>query len=179
MSPDAITEDSVRVALGDLLQANWDPSNSQGYDATDDESVTKRIDVTLGTYSEDSSPPTMALRDVSEVAEGGAGYSSVKATGAGPIQTFQGRIDLLTYVGAEDDLPENTQLLAKRIGHEARAIIHDNAVGVMDSVTGELLATSLACSRPRVTPDPDLPGPHFVGRQEVTYEINEDPPNRS
>jgi hypothetical protein len=177
MSAD-ITEDSVRVALGDLLQANWDPTNSQGYDATDDESVTKRINVTLGTYSEDSPVPTMALRDVSEIAEGGAGYSSIKATGDGPIQTFRGRIDLLTYVGATEDLPENTQLVAKRIGFEAQSIIHDNAVGVMDPVTGELLATSLACSRPRVTPDPDLPGPQFVGRQEVTYEINEDPPDR-
>ena len=107
MSAD-ITEDSVRVALGDLLQANWDPTNSQGYDATDDESVTKRINVTLGTYSEDSPVPTMALRDVSEIPEGGSGYSSIKATGSGPIQTFRGRIDLLTYVGAEDDLPENT-----------------------------------------------------------------------
>ena len=178
MSED-ITEDSVRIALGDLLQTNWDPDSSQGYDATDDESATKRINVTLGTYSEDSPVPTMALRDVSEIAEGGAGYSSIKATGAGPIQTFRGRIDLLTYVGAEDNLPESTQLLAKRIGHEARAIIHDNAVGVMDPVTGELLATSLACSRPRVTPDPDLPGPQFVGRCEITYEVNEDPPNRS
>jgi len=177
MSED-ITENSVRVALGDLLQTNWDPSNSQGHDATDDESATKRINVTLGTYSEDSPVPTMALRDVSETPVGGSGYSSIKATGAGPIQTSRGRIDLLTYVGADEDLPENTQLLAKRIGHEARAIIHDNAVGVMDPVTGELLATSLACSRPRVTPDPNLPGPQFVGRQEVTYEINEDPPDR-
>jgi hypothetical protein len=44
--------------------------------------------------------------------------------------------------------------------------------------TGEVRVGRLACSRPRVTPDPDLPGPQFVGRQEVTYEINEDPPDR-
>ena len=178
MSPDDISEDSVRVALGDLLQTNWDPDNSQGYDATEDESVSKRIDVTLGTYSEDSSPPTMALRDVSEIPEGGSGYSSIKATGEGPIQTFRGRIDLLTYVGADEDLPENTQLLAKRIGHEARAIVHDNAVGLMDPMTGELLATSLACSRPLVGTDPDLPGPEWVGRCEITYQVHENPPQR-
>ena len=180
-----ITEGSVRVAIGELLRSEeWQADNALGYDPSLSEGDANHLDVTLGTYSEDNPVPQLALRDVSVIAEGGAGYSAIKATGEGPIQTFMGRIDVLTYVGEQGELTDsaggelNAQLAAKRIGHEVRAIVHDNSVGIMDPATGELLATSLACSRPRVTPDPDLPGPHWVGRQEVTYEVNEDPPNR-
>ena len=174
-----IREGSVRVAIGDLLQSGaWDASKAMGYDPTAEEGTEKHIDVTLGNYSEDNPVPTMALRDVSEIAEGASGYSGFKANGDGPIQTFRGRIDVNTFVGTDDDLPENTQLLAKRIGLELRDVIHANANGVMDSATGEFLATDLACSRPRIGTDPDLPGPEFLARNELTYTVSEDPPNR-
>lgn len=173
-----LVEGSVRVAIGDLLRAEWRADNALGYTPTADEGTDAHLDVTLGTYSEDNPVPTLALRAVSETPDTSA--SAIKATGEGSVQTTLGRIDIQAYVGADGDLPggENAQLAAKRIGLEVRSILHDNEIGVMDSSTGELLATNLVCSRPTVVPDPDLPGPEFVGRQEVTYEINDDPPTR-
>ena len=180
MSSQNLRKGSVRVALGDLLHEEWNPENTAGYDPTLSEGDGHHVDVTLGTYSEDNAVPQLALRSVSEMPEGGAGYSAIKANGDGPIQTFTGRIDVLAYVGEDGDLAggENPQLAAEMLGHEVRSIVHDNVDGVMDPVTGALLATDLACSRPRVSPDPDLPGPEWIGRQEVTYKLDENPPNR-
>ncbi|MDL5361352.1 hypothetical protein [Halalkalicoccus sp. NIPERK01] len=173
-----LREGSVRVALGDLLRSEWNSANAAGYDPTVSEGNGKHLNVTLGTYDENGPDPQIALRDVSEMPTGGDGYSAIKATGAGPIQTSRGRIDCNVFTGAQDDLPEHPQLLAKRIGLEVREIIHDNAQGIMDSATGELLVTDVACSRPRVTPDTDRPTVEWIGRCEVTYTIHDDPPER-
>lgn len=169
---------SVRVALGDLLHAEWDPSNAAGYDPNLAESDPKHLDIHLGQFSEDGAFPQLGLRDVSETAAGSTGYAAMKATGAGPVQDFRGRVDMTVFVGADDDLDENSQLLAKRIGLEAREIIHDNVQGIMDSATGNLLIVNAACSRPRVGVDPDLPEAHYLGRLEVTYLLREEPPER-
>lgn len=168
----------VRIAIGNLLHTEWNPANAGGYDPTLPESDNAHLDIHLGLYEEDSDFPQLGLRDVSSIPTGSAGYSAIKATGAGPIQTFRGRIDAGVYVGASGAQAANPQLLAKRIGLEAREIIHDNANGVMDPVTGTLLATNLACSRPRVGVDPDLAEAHYIGRLEITYELSEDPPER-
>ena len=175
-----IREGSVRVALGDCLRENWKPANALGYDPNVGEDDPTHLRVSLGIYDEDTDPPHMALRDVSEIAEGSAGYSAIKATGEGPIQTFRGRVDINVFTGADGELPggEHPQLAAKRIGLEAREIIHDNVQGVMDAATGELLVTDIACSRPRVAPDPDLTPTSWIGRLEVTYRLDEQPPNR-
>jgi len=169
---------SARVAIGDLLHRAWAPSNAAGYDPTLAESDAKHLNIHLGLYEEDSSVPQLGLRDVSEIPTGASGYAGMKATGAGPIQDFRGRIDARVFVGTDEDLPENTQLLAKRIGLEARSIIHDNAGGIMDAATGNLLIVDVSASRPRIGVDPDLPGAHIVGRMEINYTLREDPPER-
>ena len=176
-------EGDVRIAIGDLLRAEWRAHPAMGYDPKLPEGDGKHLDITLGTYSEDNAVPQLAIRDVSEIPEGGSGYSAIKADGSGPIQTFMGRKDINVFVGAKGDLAgdEHPQLAARQIGEEARSIIHattSNKGGIMDSATGELLATDLACSKPRVGVDPDLPEAEFLARQEVTYQLSENPPQR-
>lgn len=177
-----IQQGSVRVALGAALRREWRAANALGYAPapTLDASDEKHIDISLSVGDDDPDPPHIVLRDVSEIATGSQGYAAIKATGAGPIQDVRGRRDVNIFVGEQGDLPgkEQAQLAAKRIGGEVRSIVHDNANGLMDPATGTLLATDLACSPPRVVPDPDLPEQEWRALCEVTFTRQFDPPKR-
>lgn len=173
-------EGSVRIAIGNLLRDKWRPENALGLGFTTPKDNGNRLDIHLGNYDEDTPVPQIALRDVSEMPTGSQGYAAIKATGEGPIQDVRGRRDINIYVGKQGGRVTTTQIqeAAKTIGNEVRSIIHDNVNGVMDPATGELLAEGLACSPPRVVPDPDLPETEWRAICEVTFTRQYDPPNR-
>lgn len=167
----SLTEGSVRVALGDALHNKWTPANTAGYDPNAAEGDASHLDIHLGQYDEDGAFPQLALKDVS----GQQIRSAWKADGSGSVHDYAIRIDAQAFVGEADDLPENSQLLAKAIGNEVRRIVHATPE-LMDSSTGALLAVDgTPLSEPVVGVDDNREKARYFATVEVGYEQREEP----
>lgn len=163
----SITENNARVALGDRLHAEWDATNAEGYDPKLDSGDPKHLNIHLGIYDEDSSHPQLALRDVSGQQTGRAW----NADGSGVTFDHGGRIDAQVFAGPEEELPENSQLLAETIGWEAYRIVHNNSLGLTDPYTGDNLVVNLEpLSEPVVRADTDYASVRYFAIVEIGYE---------
>lgn len=169
----SLREDNVRVAIGNRLHQAWDPTNTADYDPNADEGAANFLNIHLGQYDTEESYPQVALRDVS----GQQSRSSWKADGSGVTETYYRRVDAIAFVGGEDDVPENAQLLAKTIGEEVRRIVHANTLGLPDPVTGDQLVANMEpLTKPVVEVDTELPEARYLARVEIGAEVREEPP---
>lgn len=170
----SLREGSVRVSLGNLLHDQWTSGLTGGYSPNWPPDDPKHIRVQRGNYNQDYPVPQLSLTDVSstQVAE------YWKADGSGLQKQYDGRIDATVFVGSEDDLPEDSQLLAHTIGQEVREIVHATDRLVDPHTSGLLTETIEPLSEPVVRADPDAPEARYSALVEVGYRRGEQPPNR-
>ncbi len=174
MSSNQLRQGNVRIAIGDRLHAAWNPDNVAGYDPTLATSEPKHLDIHLGHYDEEHGFPQLGLIPVS----GGSSGRAWKPDGSGLVVDYDGRVDIRVFVGSEDDLPEDAQLLAESIGEEVRDILHDTQY-LMDPVTDDLLVEDVQpLSQPVVNEDTELADTRFFATVEIGYLRSEEPPQR-
>lgn len=166
-----LREGNVRVALGDVLHDKWTSGNVAGYSPNADPETSGNINVHFGKYNQEYGVPQIGLLNVSaELVE-----RNWKPDGSGIVEGYDGRIDANVYVGAEDDLPQNSQLLAFAIGDEVRDIVH-NTDRLVDSETSGLLTETIEpLSKPVVREDTDAPEARFLATVETGYRLTEQP----
>lgn len=168
----SLREDNVRVSLGDLFHDQWDSTETAGYDPNLAESNADHLDIHLGHHDADRGYPQLSLRDVPTTAVSRAW----KADGSGLTTRYTGRIDATVWVGSEDDVDENAQLLCETIGWHVHDIVHDFD-RLTDPATGALLTEGLGPqSEPNVQIDTDGSQPRYYARVEVGYRRGRQPP---
>lgn len=169
-----LKEGDVRVSIGEHLIDAWTSGNCEGYSPNWDTSNNKHIRLQRGNYNQDYGVPQLGLIDVSSERIS----QSWKADGSGMVDHYDGRVDVNAYVGSEDELPEDTQLLAFQIGQEVRDIVQATPRLIDAHTSGQLTTTIEPLSKPVVTADTDGPEARYLARVELGYRTDEQPPNR-
>lgn len=167
----------TRLALKRRLEADWKPTNTEGYDPNLADSNSSSIRIHLGEYDDDMPHPQIVISDVSSVTPAASGFSRVKADGTGHVATYDSRLDVNVWVPANE--ANDPDLLAETIGWEVRDIVHDNSQGLVDPETLEECTNRLVpLSEPQAFADPDSSLTRWRALVEVGYRRREDPPQR-
>ena len=107
----------------DILQNNWDATNTASYDPSSEPGASNWLPITLGWHESSAPHPQVTLSNFSEgvVSGGTTEYSGVMGDGSGPFQDRDGSGLINVWVADEGDY--NDDLNAERLTYAIRSEI--------------------------------------------------------
>lgn len=119
-----------------LLETNWNPNNTSGWDPTLAESDDKWLIIHTGWYDAHPSDPQVTCTRGSESTIGGgtSGYSFMQGDGSGPGQRRSGVVRVGCWDGRDsNDASTHPDDLVFELQQEVVRIITDHAQGVAET----------------------------------------------